>query len=278
MKPSDMLQHSVIAGLTETENVDYGTRAGEEMVTLASVRGLDIESVNIYRTAMNHAAIADIMTSVIRKPDDRPWGIIPKSSTWNTSALADPSGLLLRRFLPVSTWNPERAQHEARSWFCTGETAMMGLPMQLVVGVLGPMNGGRRHGHWSKALLHPQHSSLRFKRRSRASIEGFKETFRPIWREENDQISREKWVSSMNEDDVIRDVLFVVDIPVPGELERDRIIEIAKRKFDAISMLIEVPEKQLSTCDGPLAPCPFRECCWGSPETAPTIASFDAVV
>lgn len=274
---ADMVRKGVAAALLETEREDYGEYAGEEVVTLASERGLDAEHINLYRSVMNHAAIADLITTAIRQAPNSHW-ILPreKSKSWSSSAFMDPDGSRLRRFIPVSGWSTEREQHEIRSWYGIGEVCMLNMPMQMVVANLGPMNGGRRHGPWSKALLHPQHSSLRFKKRSRGTIDGFKETWLPVFREEHDEIDRGKWLQAMMEDDVLRDVLFVVDIPVPVDHEADRIREMAKGKLDAIAKLRKLPEKQLSTCDGPLAPCPFRDCCWAQPEAAPCSPLFDA--
>lgn len=273
LRPIEMLRRSVIAGLIETEEPDYGQRAGSEMVTLASERGLDIEGHNVYRCAMNAAAIADIVTTCIRKPETPPW----IRAEEDPSVTLDSSGNLLRRFLPVSTWNEERQTSEIRSWHGIGSICQLNLPQQLVVAVIGPQTGGRRHGYWSKALLHPRGSSLRFKIRKRGKVEGFRETWIPCYREEHDEISRDKWIEAMNEDGVLKELLFVVNIPVPGELEAARIRDMGKRKLDAISKITKLPDKQLSTCDGPLAPCQFRGCCWGEPESVPDGPVFHEV-
>ncbi len=279
--PSEMLRMGVLAGLTIKDHTDYGEFAGEEVVTLASERGMDIDrdKHNVYRAVMNHAGIADIVTTAIRKEGQSAWLPIGKSRdiNWNSSCLIDPTGNFLRRFVPAGSWNQERQEHEIRSWYGLAEVCMAKLPMQMVVAQLGNMNGGRRHGHWSKALLHPRNAGIRFKLRSRMTIDGFKETWIPVWREEHDDIGRQRWLDAMHEDRVLEEVLFVVDIPLPGELEAQRIRDMASRKLDEISKLTALPEKQLSTCDGPLAPCPFRGCCWGEPEMAPSSPLFDAV-
>lgn len=277
--PNEMVRMGVLAGLTVTDRDDYGEYAGEEVVTLAAERGMDIDrnKYNIHRAVMNHAGIADIVTTAIRKKGAPAWQVLTKGSTWNSSALVDPDGKYLRRFLPVGNWNAERQEHEIRSWYGLGEVCMAKMPMQMVIAQLGSMVGGRRHGHWTKALLHPQHSSLRFKLRSRAKVDGFRETWIPVFREEHDDIERERWLEAMHADDVLREVLFVVEIPLPGELEAERIRDMGKRKLDAAAKVTKLPEKQLSTCDGPLAPCPFRGCCWGEPETVPSPGMFHAV-
>lgn len=278
LSSTEMVRKAVSAALLTTEHPDVGQCAGDELVTLASERGLDAEHTNLYRSVMNHAAIADVIATAIRQGQNSNWILSrDKNRSWSSSAFMDSGGSTLRRFIPVSTWNPERQEHETRSWYGIGEVAMLNMPMQLVVANLGPMSGGRRHSPWAKALLHPQHSSLRFKKRSRGTIDGFKETWIPIFREEHDEIGREKWLEAMIADDVLQELLFVVRIPVPGDLEAGRIRDMAKRKLDVMRRTTELPDKQLSTCDGPLAPCPYRGCCWAEPETVPTDQSFDAV-
>lgn len=257
---SQMVARAVTEAL-RSNAPDPGQLAGDTVMTLASERGLDtLDSVNVYRSVVNHAAIADIVTTAIRRPGQPPWD----DST-------------LRRFLPVTAWNDTRKQHEIRSWDGIGEVCRTGLPMQMVVAVLAQTSGGRRHGYWSKALLHPQRSSLRFKKRTRATIEGFKESWIPCWREDHDEITRDKWLQSMMDDGVLQESLFVVNIPVPGELEVRSVNDLAVRQMDRLNGITELPDKQMSTCDGPLHPCEFRHCCWGQTESRPEEGGFDQI-
>lgn len=279
MTASEMVRRSVTAALVQTERDDYGEYAGEELLTLARDRGMECaNSTNLYRSCINHAAMADIITTAVRRPNTPAWQRHEAVRNWIPSSFLDPSGNYIRRFIPVSTWSLERERHETRSWYGIGEVCNLKLPMQAVVAIMGPMNGGRRHGHWSKALLHPNKSSLRFKLRSRSTVEGFRESWTKIFREEFDQISRERWLQCMADDDVLREVLFVVNIPVPGELEAQRIRDMADRKMEAIAKLTDLPEKQLSTCESPLGACPFLACCHSGTEFAPSKESgFDEV-
>ncbi len=274
--PTEVVRRSVTAALT-TPSKDPGEYAGEEVMTLAADKGLDLASGSLYDCALNHAAIADIVTTAILQTPTQHQLMNGRVDGWQSSAMV--SGNYLRRFTAVSSWGKERQAHESRSWYALGEVCRLNMPMQMIVAVLGPLNGARRHGYWSRALLHPTHSSVRFRKRSRATIEGFKETWIPIFREEHDEIERRTWLQGMLEDGVLRDTLIVVDIPVPGELERNRIVDLGKRKMEALNRISwgsELPGKQLSTCDGPLAPCPFRGCCWAQEETKPgPLTGFD---
>jgi hypothetical protein len=277
---SEMVRRAVSAALLTSEREDYGELAGETVIELAAHQGMDAEHINIHRAALNHAAIADLIATTLRKPGSAPWeNVTSNDRSFVSSAAVNSAGDVLHRFLPVGNWNAQRAEFETQSWYALGEVCMHKMPMQMIVAQMGTLNGGRRHGYWSKALLHPQRSSLRFRKRSSKTIDGFKETWIPVWREDHDEIDRQTWLQAMFEDDVLQESLIVVDIPYPEESEAQRIREIALRKLDVIARTRELPDKQLSTCRGPLAPCPFRLCCWGSqPEEAPTPEDFDAAI
>lgn len=277
---NSMMSRAVTHGLTIQVSDDFGQLAGDEFVTLAAERGIDLDGINLHTCAVNHAAIADLIVTAIRKPGDRPWAV-PRTQNWDgywkSSASVDPTGAYLRRFLPVTNWNDERQNFEVQSWYGLGEVCHLRMPMQMVVAILGPLKNGRRHNPWSKGLLHPKASHLRFQKKQ-AKLEGFKETWISVFREERDEINRERWLDAMFEDDVLRDILFVVDIPYPEEGLAEQIREMAKRQIDQVTGLNTLPAKKLSVCRGPLTPCPFRSCCWAESESVPDAQSFDAVL
>lgn len=276
MSPTEMLSTAVRRALIE-DDPDPGERAGEHMVTLAAARGLDVDSsINLYRCAINHAAIANIVVTAIRQNGERWIPSVPLDG-WDSSVMMSPDGRYLRRFLAVSHWSADRAFYEKHSWYALGEIAHYKIPMQLVVAVLGPISAGRRHSHWSKALLHPYGSELRFRLRKRAKVEGFTETWRPVYREEHDEIERSKWLSAMMADDVLDESLFVVDLPVPEEAACREIRELARRQLDALNAITSLPEKQLSTCHNPIMPCAFRASCWAEPESTPEYGDYDRI-
>jgi hypothetical protein len=277
MTPMQMFHEAVRLALVE-DVPDPGEAAGEHFMTLARDRGLDItDSINTYRCAINHAAAADLVVTALRK-NNRPWLELPnRVNGWKASSMMDADGALLRRFLAVSSWNEDREFFEKHSWYVLGDIAHYMMPMQLVVCVLGPMSGGRRRGPWSKAQLHPHHSELRFRVRRRRSLENFKETWLPIYREEHDEIDREKWLACMAQDEVLQESLFVMHIPVPETSRLDAIRELAERQLARAMLTGHIPDKQLSTCHNPIAPCPFRACCWNDPEQGPEAGGYDRI-
>lgn len=278
MTSMEMLTASVRAGLTEAPRPDFGEVAGETLMSLAENRGLDnVQGCHVYDCAIHHAALADIVLTGIRKPQESPWepagGI--DGQTWVSGAYLDPSGAALRGILLVSSWSEERRNAAVRTWSTLGEVCQFGLPMRLAVAVVGSMISGRRRSPFSKGLLHPINRSLRFQRRSKGWTNGFRETWQPIWREDHAEIERQAWLQAMLEDEVLQEHLFVVDVPVPGEVERQKITDLASRKLEALVSLASLPEPKLEVCLDPIHPCPFLECCHSQPESHPEDGGFD---
>jgi hypothetical protein len=247
----------------------WGEVAGSQVMQLASDRGLDTDLHDLYSCVLHHAALADILVTVIRKQKDEPWLIPDPVQNWTSGAFLSPDGSTLRRVVLVSHWTEEREQSEKRSWYSMGEIAVYNLPMQMLVMVIGQMRNGRRSSPWVKGFLHPQNRQLRFRRKDRAKSATFNEAWSVAWREEHDEISRETWLNAMLKDDVLREVCFRVDLPVLPASERNRVLDMSRRKLDRLYSLKEKPEANLSSCEWPL-PCQFKRCCWNNPEKEPS--------
>ena len=136
--------------------------------------------------------------------------------------------------------------------------------MQMAVIVLGQSRGGKRHGPWARALRHPANKKLRF-RKKHAVSEGFKNTWLDVWREDYDDISTQDWLQGMLNDGVLQDVCFMVEIPVPGEVARQKVLDMGTRKLETLENMKELPDPQLTGCDWP-QPCAFRTPCHGGRE------------
>jgi hypothetical protein len=138
------------------------------------------------------------------------------------------------------------------------------MPMQMIVAVLGPHRDGRRHCHFTKAMMHPRSHKIRFKKKSNTSTTEFKDTYQKIWREDHANISVHEWLEAMHSDGVLQESLFVVDVPVPGEVECQRLLDMAEKKMARLhrSEALNLPEPSLSACRWP-NPCPFLNVCHG---------------
>lgn len=265
---TEMLYRAVRAGLT-TERGDFGECAGEEIMALAEHRGLDSDTHMLYDVVCSLAAVADLVTCAIRKPGEAAWGVPENKSlgrfTWESS-LFQVEGHL-RRVLLVSSWSDSRRDSELRSWYSAGESSVYEQPIQTAVVVVGQDRNGRRQGPFTKAMMHPQHrKQIRFRKRSghQARTETFKETWREILRVDHAEITTREWLEAMMKDDVLREVAFHVDVPVPSNAERIR--EMAIAKLERLYSLKKLPEANLSSC----ARCQFRRCCWGKEDVTPS--------
>lgn len=270
---TEFLRRAVAAGLTEATREDFGEVAGETVMELAVEPGMEMPSSrDIHQSVVHHAALADVLTTAIRKRGSPAWGKpLPQSvgdHHWASSAFLDPSGERLRRVVLATSWSDERHYAALRSWHALGEVAIYGLPMTVVVCVLGQNRDGRRTGPWTRGFLHPKNHVLRFRKRQASTYESFSDSWEHVWREDRGEIPTSKWLQAMMDDDILRDVCFTMDLEVPGPAEQSKVRQMARAKLDRITRATKVPEAAMSVCDRP--PCPFKACCWGKGETVPS--------
>lgn len=272
LSANQMLSAAMRVGLTETRD-DYGEAAGETVMELAVERGLQMPaSRNLHDSVVHHAALADMLTTAVRRPGP-PWKTPPAATfagySWKSSAFLSPDGSELRRVVLVTSWNDDRHYSEIRSWYGMGECAAYGLPMTMVVLILGQHRDGRRQGPFSRGFQHPRNHALRFRKRSKSTSEVFSDSWTQIWREDHAEISNRAWLQAMLEDDILRDVCFTVPIRVPSAEDRRRLSEMAERKLARLEKTARLPEASLSVCDRPR--CPFLDVCLN---TGPTPSGF----
>jgi hypothetical protein len=269
MKPVEMIEVGVHAGLTELTRSDYGELAGEEVYGFGSDPGIESNQYDQHSEVVHLACIADAVTSAIRKPGGDPWKLAPRlpDLNWDSGCYLSPNGSYLRRIVFTTSWSDDRHYSFCRSWESLAETCFHNLPMQMVVVHLGPHREGKYHSYWTHGLRHPANKKLRFRKRNRVD-EPFKESWIEVWRENYDDISTHDWLQGMLEDGVLQDCLKKFDIPVPKAEARERIIDLARKKLAMIRNTTELPMQQLSTCDWPV-PCVFRSPCHAQQEPSP---------
>lgn len=255
----EFLQFGVNKGLTDTEHGDHGEVAGEFLYELGASKQLDSKQLDIHSEIVHLAAISDIVTSVLRKHDDAPWKVPETTPEWVPSCYLSPSGDYLRRVIFTTSWSDDKHYSFCRAWHTLGPVCHYSLPMQLAIIILGQHKNGKYHSFWSHGLRHPANRKLRFRKRNDIR-NPFKETWNEVWREDFDDISTADWIAGMLEDDVLRDLCFSLTVPVPEELARKRIVDLAARKMARIRSTKELPDPNLSTCDWPV-PCIFRGPC-----------------
>lgn len=265
---SRMTHESVLHGLTTTEG-DPGEAAGGYLMGLAEDRGLDTTLHEAFPTIVHHAALADVLVTALRQPGEQAWATPISTPNWLSSCLMSPDGRYLRRVIGVSHWTDEREESEKRSWYTMGEIAAYELPMQLAVLVIGQQKNGKRHSPWTKGFLHPKNHQLRFRRKQRVKSETFSEGWDSVLREDHAEIERETWLNAMLKDDVLPEVCFSINIPVPSSPILQSIREMVERKSERIAATKELPERNLSSCDWPV-PCAFKRACWGATEREPS--------
>lgn len=258
----DFLQYGVRQGLTETKRSDYGEVSGEYLYELGASKQLDSKQHDIHAEIVHLSAISDIVTSALRKKGDEAWKVPEIIAEWTPSCYLSPSGDYLRRVVFTTNWSDDKQHSFCRSWHTLGPVCHYSLPMQLAVIILGQHKNGKYHSFWTHGLRHPANKKLRFRKKNDIRTP-FKETWNEVWREDFDDISTSDWLGGMLEDDVLRDLCFSLTVPVPEELARKNIVDVAARKMDSIRNTNKLPDLNLSTCDWPI-PCMFRNPCHSS--------------
>ena len=277
LHPTELTRQAIYKTLCGSEENTIGEVAGSAVMELCANVGLDlVDTGHLYDVGLHHAAIADLVATWARERLGRDIGVPGDQDignhVWESSCLCQPAAARLVRIVLVDHFSDERTLAESRSWFTLGEIAVYGCPMDVYLVCLGQSRGGKRHSAWSKGLLHPRNRQVRFKRQA-SKIEGFKETWVPIWREDHQEISRETWLGQMERDGVLQDLTKSFTVEPLSPFHRMEALGAIQRKADTLSSLTALPDPSYSACDWP-RPCPFRSVCFAPARVTPKDLGF----
>jgi len=275
MHPTEMMRRAIAFALTQDDGVP-GELAGEEVIRLASQYYLDVKDQSrSYDIALHHACLADIVTTWLVREFPGRWRLpadkVVGNLSWDSVSLVTANSELFRVIL-VDHLSDDRTAAESRSWYTLGDVAVYNRPMFLMFISLGNSQGGKRHSAWSKGLLHPRNRKVRFRPRQ-SKVAGFKESWQKIWREDHAQISREEWLSAMDDDGVINDLTFRAHVDVIESERRQHLLSLLQRRSTQLASLTSLPDPSYSACDWP-RPCPLRGVCFAPVEVTPADLGF----
>jgi hypothetical protein len=254
IRPIAALYEAVEAGLTSPSNAPWEV-SEQALYDLATTRGLDSNQTDVLGEAEHLSALASFIVYVLRPegPWKRPEPLpLPDGAIWTPSAFLSTSESHLRRVVLCSRWDAYRMVEEEHDWR-TLEGSIYGVPMNLMVVVLGQERDGRRKGPLSRGWTHPVSKQLRFRKRDGGGFDG---AWEQVWREKSD-FSKETWLDTLADDGVLPDV---VQIHTVETSNRDW-CKIALKKLARIREAKELPEESPSMCFDRINPCPFRSCC-----------------
>jgi hypothetical protein len=255
----EMLDAGIRAAVIDQNRKDWGNVAGETVYELGVNPGIDSQEYDLHSEVIHTASLCDIISTAIRKPSELPWLIPDTLMNWKPSCFLSPDGQYLRRVVCVTAWSDERHYSVCRSWATLGAVCNYSLPMQIAVIILGSHRNGKYYSFWTHGLLHPKNKKLRFRKKN-ALYEPFKDSWESIWREDHDEINTTAWLEGMLSDGVLADLCFSVKIDVPAKPAKDHLLDLIKRKLEALEKLRKLPDEQMTGCDWP-KPCQFRNEC-----------------
>lgn len=257
MRPTAALYAGIEAGLTHDGDEEPGQVAGDEIMTIASERGIDGDPMDLLGQANHLAALADIIVYVLRsgKAWERPGDVEIGQAPWRSGAFLNATRTRLRRVALIDRWSPEREESEAASWRSRGEALAYGMPIDQIGVVIGQNRKGRWSSPWTKAWLHPINRELRMQKRSGETFGG---RWQPVFREQVD-IPREKWIEVMAKDGVMTECLYETRIEPEKNFETDQVAMLLRAKMEEVHMRSSAV-RSLSQCYWPV-PCPFSEVC-----------------
>lgn len=275
VKPLEAVYLALGRALTATDYTGPQV-ARQAVMDLAGERGVWTDRGDPYDVMVHHAYLAEAIARVLRQPSDGPLerhkGVKIGGHAWQPESYLVGGGTKLMRVVLADHWDDDRQLAECHSWRTMGDVCVTGLPMTMRVVVIGGMRNGKRHGHWTKARQHPQNRGLRFQRKH-DKADGFTASWKTVYRE-NCNVGVEAWVEQMARDGVLREVAFSVNVRVPGEYARKRVLEDIERIGDWMEENKEVDGGGLpmnrSACDSPIhGPCPLQCVCYAQMEIEP---------
>jgi len=256
------LEHALISD-------DPEQAAKDETIRVAQTRELDSGDHNAFMTIRHLGYLAGIIAVALRQRLG-PLTKVEVDFSWESALFETASGIRHRIEL-VSHWDDDRLRAAAHSWRVVGELAALQAPLTLTAVVIGPQRAGRRHSYWSKGVLHPTNSTLRFERRRGRGGNDFTRGWEDVWREQRAEISTERWLNVMRSDNVLdemilsREIAFNRDDPRMGRARKD-LIEIACRMKNAST---KAPMRRSSCDETGRGACPFQHVCYAPKEITP---------
>jgi hypothetical protein len=265
ISPFGLMYAGVEGGLTSS-NPCEGARAA--IRALAAVKDIDSPVLAAISAVRHVGLVAEVVALALRRklgPVRRLEPVPLGSHQWASNLFETRRGEL-HRIVLVSHIDDDVLRGFAHSWGTVGELAVLERDVNLTFVAIGPQRNGRRHSHWSKCFRHPiQRNMLRFARRKSGKQSGFTSGWVEAWRETLD-ISAASWLTQMENDGVLGDLIQTRKIPFTPEDHR-----IKQAKNDLLKILPSMQDASIddpmnrAACDDPIRGCcPFQAFCWSA--------------
>lgn len=247
LAPKQILRESIEHGLT-CDKEDFALAASDFAMDLAATRGIDSPEADLLAVANHIQKLAELITFALRI--DQKWVRPEPREFWEPSSFLSHTGNYLRQFVLVDRLDALREMEIRNRWDVQGEAAIYGVPVSVMIVVIGQHRNGKWSSPWTTAYQHPINKGIRFRKRDG---EPLGPGWEKVWRDKED---RGLWYDSLCDDGILEECIHVIEVPVPDP----RIVDLARRKMERIRNGSK-PDPQLSNCYSHIHPCPFRAAC-----------------
>jgi hypothetical protein len=177
---------------------------------------------------------------------------------WECEAWADDSGLLHYWWM-ADRWDRDKLSKILHSWQVFGDMAAAHTPLVLHVVETGRVLKGHQNSPWSRAYAHPLLMGVfRFQCQDGSKLKG---NWKPVYYQDSNANTPEKWVDLMETDHVqlIHDIN--VREPLNEHVEDSiRQIRIEVERMKSVKPGWHLEPMQRNVCD--LPPCPWQGICY----------------
>jgi len=224
--------------------------ASEKLMELAARPGIEIESPNLYDSAIHHSRLVETLSAyviavgplTVPAPISCDWGDFQPRSFLTEDGR-------LRRVVLCDRWTSDRELMERFSWRTAIDTAITNRPMIITALVIGAVKGGFRPSPWNQGYEHPITKEIRVQRR----VGKFNDNWALVYRE-NTSMKALNWLRVMQEDGAFEGRVFSVTQAPP--VNREEILE----QIAAMAKEMGSMRQTRSSCYR-FRPCPFLPAC-----------------
>lgn len=276
--PASLFSHvmrEAIFNFSNHPQVDsVASAAAEAFMSAALQPGLDLRNgANPYKLSQDFCATARTILEHIsrgalpqlhRKPDT-----VINGTPWSFLSPVDEMGVF-HRWVFVDSIDDDVLYHHARSWETFADQCVAPAMTALHIYAIGSTRDGRRISPWCRVYTSPAVANVyRFQKKSGEQLQG---EWKPRWFADSTKTQASTWVTLMEQDNILPNLVKHVMLPEPSELHRAQFLgRDLPMLTNSIALALGTDPFALpmcrTSCDTPF-PCPHEHACYSAVPSA----------